>query len=127
MTAAELLQPLIARAMKAKRYNRTEATRRAVRWLAGELKVTPESLAVLSKADERFGRVIVNRYLRKSLPPLPPVCYEPMPASRWDEIRSAWGEPFFNAFFGEGECKAMLSPGQERHAEWSAMELVDAG
>lgn len=136
----DILEPLIAKAMKQRGYSRIEATQRAERWLAGELGVP--DLKSLDFIQEWTAAAIVERAL---LPPprkhkmkmvIPEEVQQYLSCGvrngdfekHWlNPLKADWGEEFFNMYFGEqGASKAMLSPGQKAQREFSNQELIQA-
>jgi len=129
------LEPLIAKSMKVKGYDRITATERAEKWLARELGVM--NLSNLDFIQQWTAEAIIERAM---LPPprkhrkkmeIPQhdlqryIETNPLGDEFWAQLKAEWGEDFFNAFFGEkGQSKAMLSPGQKAQREFSNQELI---
>lgn len=133
-TVSAILEPIIAKSLRVKGYSRADAQRRAEKWLAGELKVN--SIHNLDYEQLWHAEAIVERAMlpapkkRKHKVEIPQEAlryfeFKPMGDEFWANLKTIWGEQFYNAFFGEaGVSTALLSPGQTAQQEWSNAELI---
>lgn len=125
MTAGQILEPLIVKAIATKGYDRKEAAKRAFEWLAKELKTTVERLPLMTYEDEWCANALVEKTLtpppkkhkkiKMADAPLRLGSDKPLGEPFWDELKAEWGELFFNAFFGDFtpvKVEGTLAPGQ---------------